>query len=149
MLYPDNNMWYERFMWFYTVFFAGHVTKRKISVPAKYKIYWDLEMPMEYYEESFLDFEDYLNVTGQMKKASADDPHANSKYVLESFRKYEKFQKHEDRKEWRKYQRSLRQQQLKPSKTTTCTQSAANEAESKVQYSENILHMKFVYLVYV
>ena len=64
--------------------------------PSKYNIYWDADIPMEYYEENFLEFEEYMEVTGQRKEATADDPHANSTYVLQKFKKFEKFQKKED-----------------------------------------------------
>ena len=43
----------------------------------KYNNYWDASIPMEYYEEGFLDFEQYLRETGQEKKATPDEPHAN------------------------------------------------------------------------
>ena len=41
---------------------------------------------MEYYEEDFIEFEDYLIVTGQRKQSSADDLYANSDFYLDLFK---------------------------------------------------------------
>ena len=54
---------------------------------------------MEYYEDDFLDFEEYLMVTGQSVKSTQENPYANSEYTLERFGKYIEWQKSEDRKE--------------------------------------------------
>ena len=77
---------------------------------------WDAEIPMEYYEESFLEYKDYLNVTGQCKQSTPEDLHTNSNYVLQSFKRFEKFQKKEDRKEWKKYVRRMQVQKVKQEK---------------------------------
>ena len=39
---------------------------RQRCEPSKYKIYWDASIPMEYYEADFLEYEDYLTLTGHM-----------------------------------------------------------------------------------
>ena len=40
--------------------------KRQISEPKKYRMYWDTNIPMEYYENEFLDYEQYLIMTGNI-----------------------------------------------------------------------------------
>ena len=57
---------------------------------------------MEYYEQEFLDFEDYAVMVGKTIQSSAQNPYANSDFMLHNFAKYEKFWKKESRKEWKK-----------------------------------------------
>ena len=57
---------------------------------------------MEYYEDEFLEFEDYCQKVGKTVKSSPDKPNANSDYLLKNFAKFEKFWKTESRKEWKK-----------------------------------------------
>ena len=66
--------------------------------PSKYNIYWDASIPMEYYEDDFIEFEDYLIVTGQRKQSTADDLYANSDLYLDLFKAYEKDRKRRESK---------------------------------------------------
>ena len=90
--------------------------EKKMIYPSKYRIYWDARIPMEYYEEEFIEFEDYLLLTDQRVHSTSDNPHAKSDYFLDRFAKYEKWQKAEDRKEQRKL---LRAQNKRKAKNTT------------------------------
>ena len=97
--------------------FTGNSSKRKSFPPAKYSIYWDSNIPMEYYEQDFLEFEEYALATGKTIRSSNDNPHANGNFMLANFAKYEKFWKRESRKEWLKYvkqysQKRARQQEV-------------------------------------
>ena len=66
--------------------------------PPKNSIYWDMNIPTQFYEEEYLEFKRYLEFT-QVKKLSTDEnPHANSEYYLQQFEMYEKFCKAEDKK---------------------------------------------------
>ena len=56
----------------------------------------------EYYEEDFLDFEVYLQETGQNIESLATQAHANSDYHLAKYHSYEKWRKKEDLKLFRK-----------------------------------------------
>ena len=82
---------------------AKQKSQREMSAPAKFEEYWDMNIPTEYYEEEFLEFEKYMQFTGNQKHSSKENPHANSDYYLEKFKSYEKFMKKdrkaEDRKE--------------------------------------------------
>ena len=61
-----------------------------------------MDILTEYYEEDFLDFEVYLQETGQNIESSATQPHANSDYHLAKYHSYEKWRKKEDLKLFRK-----------------------------------------------
>ena len=65
-----------------------------------------MTIPTEYYEEEFIDFENYLNVTGDIKKGSKENIHANCEYQLEKYKTYEKFLKNESRIALRKKSQS-------------------------------------------
>ena len=88
---------------------------------------------MEYYEERFIDFEDYLNVTGQKKNSTPKNPHANSNYVLQRFQQFEKFQKKEDQKERRKYMWAVAQQKLKQEKLARKTSCSDRDTVKQVK----------------
>ena len=85
-----------------TLLFPERTTQRLIFPPAKHSIYWDASIPMEYYEQEFLDFEDYAVMVGKTIQSSAQNPSANSDFMLHNSAKYEKFWKKESRKEWKK-----------------------------------------------
>ena len=53
---------------------------------------------MQYYEDEFNDFEDYLQFTGQQVQSTRENPHANSDYVLERYANFENWRKEESRK---------------------------------------------------
>ena len=53
----------------------------------KFADYWDMNIPTEYYEDEFLDFEDYMNFTGNIRPSTKEAPHANSDYCLEKYKK--------------------------------------------------------------
>ena len=55
---------------------------------------------MEYYEQDFIDFENYSIMVGKTMKSTLDNPYANANFILENFAKYEKFWKRESRKEY-------------------------------------------------
>ena len=54
---------------------------------------------MEYYEQEFLDYEDYLLLTGHLQLLSnmfqVKNPHATSDLVLTKYERYQKFEKSE------------------------------------------------------
>ena len=77
---------------------AGKKESRNISEPQKFADYWDMNIPTEFYEEEFLEFEDYMHLMGNIKETSKESPHANSEYHLEMFKKYEKFVQKENKK---------------------------------------------------
>ena len=66
--------------------------------PRKYSIYWDMNIPTEFYEEEFIEFEKYMEFTGNIRMSTAENPHATSTYHLAMFRNYEKFLKKENKK---------------------------------------------------
>ena len=99
-------------------FLVGREMNRMKIYPLKYNIYWDASIPMEYYEDEFLEFEEYLLITDDRVQSTSDNPHAKSDYFLDRFAKYEKWQKSEDRKE---KQRLLRAQKKKAGKNSEKT----------------------------
>ena len=82
---------------------SGKQIVRKRIFPAKYNIYWDASIPMQYYKESFIDFENYLLSTGYHKMSTPENPHANSDVYLEKFANYEKWMKADCKREWKRY----------------------------------------------
>ena len=54
-----------------------------------------MNIPTQFYEQDFLDFEKYLQLT-QVHKIASDNPHANSEFCLQQFAMYEKFRKAEE-----------------------------------------------------
>ena len=87
---------------FSELFFVAKVSKRNRRYPAKYIIYWDASIPMEYYEDEFLQFEEMMIKDGKVKKSTSSDPHAASKLLLQNFAKYQKRMKIQDQRERRK-----------------------------------------------
>ena len=82
--------------------FLGRSSERQTKWPSKYNIYWDASIPMEYYEEDFIEFEDYLIATGQSKKSTKHDLYANSDFYLDLFKAYENDRKRRECKAWKK-----------------------------------------------
>ena len=62
---------------------------------------------MQYYEMEFIDYENYLTLTGNMDLLNNlfkyDNPYAKSDFVLHKFQKYEEFEKTQRRKEWQRF----------------------------------------------
>ena len=86
---------------FYNTLFAFSAKKnqmRKMSPPVKFADYWDMNIPTQFYEEEFLAFENYMHFTGNTRSPTTKNPHANSEYHLEMFKKYEKFVQKENKK---------------------------------------------------
>ena len=57
-----------------------------------------MNIPTQYYEEDFLQFEEYLEKIGDTKIATPDNIHANSEYTLRRYAHYEKYRRREDKK---------------------------------------------------
>ena len=57
-----------------------------------------MNIPTEYYEEDFLEFENYINLTTNLRPSSKQNPHEKSDYYLEKYKQYEKFMKKENQK---------------------------------------------------
>ena len=64
----------------------------------KFDDYWDMNIPTEFYEEEFIDFENYMHFTGNLMESTRASPHANSEYHLEMYKKYQKFVQKENKK---------------------------------------------------
>ena len=89
---------------YYCCFVAKHIS-RKRSPPTKYNIYWDASIPMQYYEEDFLEFEEYANLTGLKQMNEQEN---GPEFLLAKFEKYERWMKNECRKEWKRFLKSQR-----------------------------------------
>ena len=91
---------------------------------------------MEYYEQEFLDFEDYAVMVGKTIQSSAQNPSANSDFMLHNFAKYEKFWKKESRKEWKKcvakQNKALKKAQVKKQKSDAHKTHAATTKQVQV-----------------
>ena len=71
--------------------------ERKIAAPRKFDDYWDMNIPTQFYEEDFIEFERYMTFIGNTKIATKENPHANSEYYLEKYKSYEKFMKRDNK----------------------------------------------------
>ena len=65
--------------------------------PSRYAVYWDMNIPTEYYEQEFLDFENDNKFTELYKPARFDHLHGESEFRLHLFKKFEQFQQNEDK----------------------------------------------------
>ena len=75
---------------------------RQKKEPKRNSIYWDMNIPTQFYEEEYLEFERYLDFTQVKTISSADNPHGKSEYYLQQFEMYEKFHKAEEKKQKKK-----------------------------------------------
>ena len=57
-----------------------------------------MSIPTQFYEQDFIDFEDYMKITGDKKESTKEEPHANSEYVLKRFEEFENWRKRETKK---------------------------------------------------
>ena len=64
---------------------------RKIKAPKKHEIFWDMRIPTQFYEEDFIEFEKYMEMTGLQKLSTPQEPHASSEFCLRNFELFEKF----------------------------------------------------------
>ena len=67
--------------------------------PARFKSYWDMSIPTEYYESEFIEFEEFMEVVGLKKESSATKPHATGDHMLEMFHFYKMVKKNESKEE--------------------------------------------------
>ena len=58
---------------------------------------------MEYYEEEFLDFENFAQLTGLKSRSANTKYESQPEFILHKFEKYEKWMKADSKKEWKKY----------------------------------------------
>ena len=56
---------------------------RKTRQPAKFAIYWDMNIPTQFYEEEYIEFEKYLEFTKLTDIAPTDNPHGKSEFCLQ------------------------------------------------------------------
>ena len=104
--------------------------KRPRYPPRKYNIYWDASIPMEYYEREFIEYEEYLTLTGHMHliKNLFADTEKESEYVLKKYKKYQQYEKKERRIEWRRY---LKQQEKMKQKVGERVKEKSNTKNSR------------------
>ena len=50
-----------------------------------------MSIPTEYYEPEFIEFEEFMNVLGNTKESTSQNPHATGDYMLEMFKYFEFF----------------------------------------------------------
>ena len=89
---------------------------------------------MEYYEDSFIEFEDYLIQKGHHNISTPDQPHANSDFYLDKFTKYEKWMKAECKREWRKYVKSQENKQKRS--VAKCASSDRKSQKVCIMYTQ-------------
>ena len=102
----------------------------------KFADYWDMNIPTEYYEDEFLDFEDYMNFTGNIRPSTKEAPHANSKYCLEKYKNYEKFMRQENKKLLKKKRSS--QKKCQDDESHVVNQPTANHHGSSSRKKDRI-----------
>ena len=75
---------------------------RKTTIPVRYRNYWDMQISTEFYEEEFIEFEDFLEQTMKMKESSDENPHGKSEFSLREYEKFQKFVKGQNKKIFRR-----------------------------------------------
>ena len=84
-------------------------SERVLCWPKKFNIYWDMNIPTEYYEDEFLEFENYLDFTLKRRPDCFQSKELNGDFYLAEFRKFENYQN----KESSKLRKKLRKQKEK------------------------------------
>ena len=85
------------------MFIVDRQNIRKSVAPTKYRIYWDSAIPMQYYDEDFIEFEDMAAMSGMKNFSEGTNNLTHPEFILDKFAKYEKFMKADRRREWRRY----------------------------------------------
>ena len=70
-------------------------------VPPKFRSYWDMTIPTEYYQDEFLQFERFLKFAMKRRPRSFEDVDVSADFYLDEFKRYEKDQKKENKKIYR------------------------------------------------
>ena len=65
-------------------------SQRRRFYPKRFNLYWDMNIPTEYYEEKFIEFENYLTFTMQRRPEAFQSLNVNDDFYLDQFRKFEK-----------------------------------------------------------
>ena len=92
-----------------------------------------MNIPTEFYEEEFIEFENYMDFTGNKMIATPENPHANSNYYLQMYKKYEKFVQVENKKIFKKRTNDLRQKKDHSKHMQEKGMTAKHNKEMKVQ----------------
>ena len=61
-------------------------------------MYWDMNIPTEYYEEEFIEFENYMEFTLKNKPCTIEEPYTNGDFYLKEFQNYENYRDMESKK---------------------------------------------------
>ena len=83
---------------------------------------------MEYYEEEFLEFEEYAKITGLKQRGTCESNENTPDFMLAKFAKYEKWMKAEHGREWKKFLKSKQKRQQTVKKEE---KSASQDDEAK------------------
>ena len=86
------------FIFEYLYFLVKEASARKRREPGKYSIYWDMNIPTQFYKEEYLEFEKYLEFTKISNIPFPDNPHGKSEFCLQQFEMFEKFRRSEEAK---------------------------------------------------
>ena len=71
--------------------YSGKARSQRVKrQPAKFSDYWDMNIPTEYYEEDFLEFEKEVNVS-EKKRLSIMKPEKRSEYMIAKYNASQKF----------------------------------------------------------
>ena len=79
---------------------------RRKKCPTRFNNYWDMEIPTEFYDEEFIEFESYLESTRQIQESSSENPHSQSEFSLREYEKLRKYVKQENKKLFRRIKRN-------------------------------------------
>ena len=126
-------------------YFTGRPkSKRLCRPPPRFNVYWDMNIPTEYYQSEFIEFEEFMQVLGNTKQSSREKPHAGADHMLLMFRCYEEFQRSENKKIKLEEMKSRQKKQDKRAVIPKI-----EKKQSAEQYSRNHVNyhcMLFIYL---
>ena len=81
---------------FYHLIAARPKSRRIRRLPARFRQYWDMRIPTEYYQQEFIHFENLMEVLGDTKQSTAENLHAGGDHMLEMFKYYEIVSRNEE-----------------------------------------------------
>ena len=98
---------------------------------------------MEYYEDEFLDFEQYAKQTGLRRFTGENSKESHTDFLLAKFASYEKWMKADRRREWQKY---LKQQEKKSKKICQSEQIGKKEIPDESLHDKEMVQVRtFLY----
>ena len=94
---------------------------------------------MEYYEDDFIQFEDFAKQTGLRRSTTESTNDSHSDFILAKFATYEKWMKVERRREWKKF---VKQQEKKAKKNAAPQSISKNDTGKASVHDKQMIQVR-------